>query len=317
MAQATAVPPPRVIRPRHARASLLLAAVLLAAACVPQTTGQGTAAPRAAVLAEPDRQLALAHRRLGLGLEEAGDIAGAVDELTDAAALGGWTPQELGAGTDTPYSDLARICARPEPAEPAVRACTVAIASYRFSPERLARLLVLRGDAHRRLDRRDQALADYDTALEIETSNARALAGRGMVRAREGAYTDAVADLRRAVGSGADTPEVRFARAGALAALGRYEDAAADYDELLSSPEGIAAYPDAYRLRAEAHCRLGEADAAAVGWQVWLAAVPGGPDRVQDMLWALGYLRGPMAADFSPTAIAALRAWTRDGCPGA
>jgi hypothetical protein len=63
------------------------------------------------------------------------------------------------------------------------------------------------------------------------------------------------------------------------------------------------------------HCRLGQADAAAIDWQVWLGAVPGGAAYVQEMLWARGYLRGAVADDFGPAALAALRAWTGAGCP--
>jgi hypothetical protein len=63
------------------------------------------------------------------------------------------------------------------------------------------------------------------------------------------------------------------------------------------------------------HCLAGEADAAAIGWQVWLAATPGGADHVRDMLWARGYLRGPAGPEFDPATLAALRAWTKAGCP--
>jgi len=121
----------------------------------------------------------------------------------------------------------------------------------------------------------------------------------------------------RAIGSGGDSAELRLARAESLVAIGRLKDAVADYDHVLADPDGIAAHPEAYRLRADLHCRLGEADSAAVGWQVWLASAEGGTDRGQNMLWAVGYLRGPMAAEFSPAALAALRAWTHDGCPEA
>ncbi|MEE8455082.1 MAG: hypothetical protein V3R90_10085, partial [Limibaculum sp.] len=76
-----------------------------------------------------------------------------------------------------------------------------------------------------------------------------------------------------------------------------------------------AAYPGAYRDRAGAHCLLGQADAAAIGWQVWLGATQGGAAYVQEMLWARGYLRGAVAEEFTPAALAALRAWTRAGCP--
>jgi tetratricopeptide (TPR) repeat protein len=135
----------------------------------------------------------------------------------------------------------------------------------------------------------------------------------------EGAYREAALDLRRAVGlaAGLERLELREARARALSALGDDEGAIAEYDQMLADPEGVVAFAGAYRDRAAAHCRIGEADAAAVGWQVWLSAVPGGSEHVQDMLWALGYLRGPIGAEFGAAALAGLRAWTRDGCPAA
>jgi len=264
---------------------------------------------------DPDRQLALARRQLGLGLEAAGDLAGAVDEYSAALALGGWTIDEVSGRDDTPYADLARICALSEPADQVVRACTRVVASFHFSAENLADFLASRGDAHRRLGEPDMALADYNAALKVATSHPRALAGRGRARAEAGAHADAINDFRRAISIGMNGPELRLARAASLVALGNYAGAVADYDWVLADPEGLAAHPEAYRLRADAHCRSGEADAAAIGWQVWLAVTPGGADEVQDMLWAFGYRRGPMGAGFTPAALAALRAWTGAGCP--
>jgi tetratricopeptide (TPR) repeat protein len=308
-------------RPETARRLLAgLFVALLATACVPAQTGGDGATPPDAATTSPDpapstdRQLAIAHRQLGLGLEAAGDIDGAVDEYLASLALGDWP---VGEGNDTPHDDLARICARPDvdAAAEVVRACSRAVASFQFSFDRLVEFLSNRADAHLRLGDLDRALADYQTVLELETDNLQALLGRARVRAQAGDHLAALPDYKRAIAGGLDRPETRHARAQSWVALGRFEEAVADYDQILADPQGIAAYPGAYRDRAAAHCQLGQADAAAIGWQVWLGATPGGAEAVQDMLWTRGYLRGPVGEDFSPAALAALRAWTSAGCP--
>ncbi len=310
-----------------------LSSCLLAAACVAQTGDtaqpQARAAPgsRAAI----DLAQARAHRRLGLGLEAAGDISGAVDEFEAALALGRW-PVAASAGglADSPYGDLSRICWRRDPAAQVLRACTRAIASFRFQSAHLAELYANRADARLRLGQTRRAQADYRVALKIDSNNPRGLLARGRVRALAGRHAAALIDFDRVIAAPEsehppdrpesnyrpDRPGARHARALSRAALGDFEGAAADYDQVLSGLEGLAAYPGAYRGRAEAHCRTGRPAAAAVGWQVWLAATPGGAAYVQEMLWARGYLRGAVVDDFTPAALASLRAWTRAGCPG-
>jgi len=265
-----------------------------------------------------DRQQAEAHRQLGLGLEEAGDIAGAVDEFVAALALGPW-PLASSADSlaDSPYGDLARICWRNEPAEQVGRACTRVITSYRFQSSRLAELFANRAAASRSLGETDRAMADYKTVLRIDSNNPRGLLVRGQMRAQEGNHAAALMDFNRAFANGPDRLEARYARALSLAALGDFEAAIADYDTVLADPAGIAAYPDAYRDRAEAHCQAGQAGAASVDWQVWLATRPDGPAHVQKMLKARGYLRGAVADEFTPKALAALRDWTKAECSGA
>ncbi len=94
--------------------------------------------------------------------------------------------------------------------------------------------------------------------------------------------------------------DARYARALSLAALGKLEAAITDYDQVLSDPEALTEFTDACRHRAEAHCQTGEADAAAIGWQVWLDTTPGGAAYVQEMLWAHGYLRGAIGEGSHP-----------------
>jgi tetratricopeptide (TPR) repeat protein len=294
-----------------------LSACLLAAACVPPQTGDGVVLPEAGSRPSLDREQAQVHRQLGLGLEAAGEIAAAVDEYEAALSLGPWPLNAATGGlTDSPYGDLARICWRRDPAAQVVRACTRAISSLRFQGGPLAELFANRADAHLRLGEPDRAQADYKTVRRIDSSNPRGLLARGRMRAREGRHTTALIDFNRIIATGPGRAEARFARALSLIALGDFEGAIADYDHILADPEALAAHPDAYRDRAGIHCLLGQADAAAIGWQVWLGATQGGAAYVQEMLWAQGYLRGAVADDFTPAALAALRAWTRAGCPG-
>ena len=302
--------------PRRVLAAL--GACLLAAACAAPQTGDAVAPEAGAHL---DRQQAEAHRQLGLGLEAAGDIAGAVGEYEAALAPGPWVIDAATGGlADSPYGDLARICGRRDAAAEAVRACTRVIASFRFQSADLAELFADRADAHRRLDAPDRALANYRAALKIDSNNPRGLLARGRVRASEGRHAAALTDFNRAIDAGADRgpvrPEAYYARALSLAALGYLQGAIADYDLVLSDPVGLADHPDAYRDRAEVHCQTGQAAAAAVGWQVWLDATEGGAAHVNEMLRARGYLRGAAADDFTTAALRALRAWTMAGCPG-
>lgn len=311
-------PQSRMTATRRWLAGLL--AVILTTACMPADEGSDTALQQQAA-PQPedatDRQLAGARRQLGLGLEAAGDYGGAVDEFIAALAQGDWSERpESGSFEDTPLGDLARICGRGEPEAAVVRACTRVIASFRFSSARLAGFLVNRADAYLRLNEPDRAMADYETVLEIETSNPRGLSGRARVRARAGDHPAALQDFRRAIDGGFDTPQVRYDRALSWAAIGDFEAAIADFDHIISDPEGVAMLPEAYRGRAEVHCRIGRADAAAIGWQVWLDLTPGGVGHVRDMLMARGYSPGPASEGFSPVALAALRDWTRAGCPG-
>ncbi len=297
-----------------------LSACLLAAACAAQTGG-GAAQPEAGATpgqqTSIDRQQARAHRQLGLGLEAAGDNAGAGGAYESALRLGRWQVAATAGGlADSPYGDLARICWRRDPAAQVVRACTQVITSLRFQSGPLAELFANRADALLRLGDPDRARADYRSALKVDSSNPRGLLARGRMRARAGRHAAALIDFNRVIATGPDRPAAHYARALSRVALGDLEGAIADYDHILSDPQGLAAYPGAYRGRAELHCRTARPAAAAIGWQVWLAATQGGAAYVQEMLRAHGYLRGAVADDFTPAAVAALRAWTRAGCPG-
>ena len=321
-----------MIKAASRRLLAALASALLLAGCITTEIGGWTPATTAAPEEHPDRQLARAHRQLALGLEAAGDVEGALDELEQAlaadrraeiaerksaevqrkAALG----EAAASGLEgTPYDELARICLQGDPSEQVIRACTLVVASFTYSSGRLAEFITRRGDAYAALDDPERAEIDYAAALKVDSSYPDALLGRARARAKLGNHKGAADDYRRAIGAGLDAPPIRMERAEALVAAGDPAAAIPEYDHVLSDPESLAAHPGAYRGRAEAYCLAGEADAAAIDWQVWLATTPDGPSVVQEMLQARNYLRGPVGDGFGPEALAGLRAWTRDGCP--
>ena len=62
----------------------------------------------------------------------------------------------------------------------------------------------------RALGPRQEALADYGRAFEIDPAHAAAAFNRGMLRARQGRHEQALADLRTALKHGADAAIVHY-----------------------------------------------------------------------------------------------------------
>ena len=77
-----------------------------------------------------------------------------------------------------------------------------------------------RGLANEQLGRNEAARHDFDRALDLDPTLGAAVLERGMLARREGRFDDAVADLKRALASGADTAGVAYEMALAYAAHG-------------------------------------------------------------------------------------------------
>ncbi len=288
-----------------------------------------------------ERETATVHRNLAAGLEAAGEPEGALVELelalkADARARAAdraskfaarkegqlRETEENGAGEDfssRSYDELERICKRNDPPAQAQRACTLIIASFPTSAGRLPELLTDRGEAFFALEDFDKAADDYSAAIKIDSAYARALLGRARVRAGQKLPAAAARDYRRAINAGQATPEIRTERAEVLIDAGRPDLAVGEYDRILSDPNQSAAHPAAYRGRAQAHCANGQADAASVDWQVWLAgAAEDDAAALAVDLAEAGFLpeeklEGPF--EMSDETPAALNAWTAAGCP--
>lgn len=284
---------------------------------VPPAPSDGRAEGSEAEAARAVR-LARAHRELGLALEENGDMAGAVEHFAAALAAAPWP---LGKGQtleQTPYGDLARICLGQAPAGAVARACTLVIPSGRFGPEALVDFVVARARARLALGELEGGRDDVDAALEIETGNQEALMLRGRILAGLGEDELALADLRRVVTLGGPLArEARLLRARILARNGAGEQALADLDSLISDSEATELHGRAWRERARVACAFGRAEEAAVGWQMWEQLEPEALAWLEETLRAGGYLDEAEEGGVGPRTVAALRAWTEDGCPEA
>jgi len=86
----------------------------------------------------------------------------------------------------------------------------------------------------------DRALADCDEAMRINPTASWVLVFRGFANARKKQWERAVADFdEEAKRVPAAKPKLLVAKAGALALAGRYDQAAATYDEARNADEGF------------------------------------------------------------------------------
>ncbi len=105
--------------------------------------------------------------------------------------------------------------------------------------ERILRIaLEERGESHRQMGRHDEALADFNRAIELDPSGAWAIGCRGLVCLALGRYDEALADLARAIELDPDAAPI-----GSLGAIylrmGRYDDALADFNRAIElDPSG-------------------------------------------------------------------------------
>jgi tetratricopeptide (TPR) repeat protein len=269
-----------------------------------------------AQLKSPDRQVAEAHFRLGQGLEEAGDIEGAVADYETAAALGHWPLSPSGGpNAASPQAGLARICEGANPPAIVVRACTAVIADLRFGPNRLAEFLNRRAAAEFRLGDPQQALTSIDAAQKFNSGHPETLLLRGRVLEALGQDRQALSSYDRALFGRPGFAEALLARGRLLARMGFAADAEVNFDAVLSDPQASTDHPEAYRDRALLHCRMGRSEEATVGFQVWAALSPDPASALRDSLEAHGQLRNPAVAGAGSADVAALARWIGDGCP--
>jgi len=111
----------------------------------------------------------------------------------------------------------------------AIKHCTMAIESGRFSGENLAKLHYNRGVEWAAKSNHDRAIADYDIAIRLNPRNGDAYYNRGGAWGNKGDHDHAIADYDVAIKLNPKDPAAYSSRGFERAAKGEYSHAIADY----------------------------------------------------------------------------------------
>lgn len=124
------------------------------------------------------------------------------------------------------------------------------------------RLYTLRAGAWWALEKNEQALADFDKAIELGYEAAHAYSSRGLYHAAAGNFAEAIADYTAAIEKDAEDIGPRINRAAAYLATRRFADAIADYTAAIERhPENPAFYQQrAVALKAAGQLQQAVAD---------------------------------------------------------
>ncbi|WP_063856602.1 ATP-binding protein [Kitasatospora griseola] len=180
--------------------------------------------------ADPDRALPLALREL-------------LDAWSDSTAtLRRWVQMLARAGNDTDASGLREwaerlVAAMAEP-EPGIAATTLLLSGQALDRPGRAVAHRLRGIGHHGEGRHDQALADFDRAVELDPDRPEALHSRARSLIAAERYEQALVDLDRAVELDPDFAAAFATRGDTKRLTGRAQDALADLDRAVELDPG-------------------------------------------------------------------------------
>jgi tetratricopeptide (TPR) repeat protein len=90
-----------------------------------------------------------------------------------------------------------------------------------------------RGEAYRLMGRHDQALSDFSGAIELDPEDTWAIASRGQAYQAMGRYEEALADFNRAIELDPELDWPIISRGQAYQAMDRYEEALADFNRAI------------------------------------------------------------------------------------
>ncbi len=193
----------------------------------------------------------------------------------DLTTLRHWVDVVARAGEDTDATVVTeagqRLRAALDEPDPPIAALTILLSHDTLRSPSRALAHALRGRQHRKAERYEQAIADYDRAIELGLEGDLAHYGRGLVHLAVHQYRDALADFNRAVEADpADTSNLAQ-RAWTHRLLEEEEEAIGDYDEVLAlEPDDVFART----MRGRARQQLGQHDEAIVDFDLALAIDP-------------------------------------------
>ena len=137
------------------------------------------------------------------------------------------------------------------------------------------RYYTLRASSWWALGKTEQALADFDKAIELGYEQAHAYSSRGLFHASSGDYDKAIADYNKAIELDADDVSPLINRAAARMAKGDVEDAIGDYSIAMEHKrEHEESITSLLRQRAIAYKVAGKADKAIEDFNTILAENP-------------------------------------------
>ncbi|WP_424862736.1 tetratricopeptide repeat protein [Streptomyces sp. MMS24-I29] len=181
----------------------------------------------------------------------------------DLTTLRHWVDIVARAGEDTEATMITeagqRLQAALDEPDPPIAALTILLSQAILRSPSRALAHALRGRQHRKAERYELAIADYDRAIELGVEGDLAHFGRGLTRLAVHQYRDALADFTRAVEANPADPTNLAQRAWTHNLLGENEEAARDYDRALAlEPDDIFART----MRGAWRRRLGQHDEA-------------------------------------------------------
>ena len=125
-------------------------------------------------------------------------------------------------------------CRQPRNVDKRIKACTEIIETMK-SETALATAYARRARGHRDKGHLDQAIADFDRAIEIQPDNQIYLHDRGTVHNDKGQHEKAIADFNRSIENNSKYVNAYLGRAKAHEALGNVEAAIADYRKAIAN----------------------------------------------------------------------------------
>ncbi|MER5502998.1 tetratricopeptide repeat protein [Streptomyces sp. NPDC002561] len=164
----------------------------------------------------------------------------------DLTTLRHWVDVVARAGEDTDATVVTeagqRLRAALDEPDPPIAALTILLSHDTLRSPSRALAHALRGRQHRKAERYEQAIADYDRAIELGLEGDLAHHGRGLVHLAMHQYRDALADFTRAVEADPADPANLVQRAWTHKLLGEDEEAVGDYDGVLAlEPDDVFA----------------------------------------------------------------------------
>jgi Flp pilus assembly protein TadD len=176
---------------------------------------------------------------------------------------------------------------------------------FLFSCGKDAAFYVNRGNDSANKGKYDQAIADYNKALEINPMHAEVYNNRGLAYGKKGQYDQAISDFNKALEINPRDAEAYNNRGVAYGSKGQNDEAISDYSKAIEiDPEGLKAYHN----RAQQYTLKGQYDQATSDLKKALEINPKNTDAYNGLAWVLATANAPAFRDGKKALELALKA---------